>query len=98
MGGAAVGAADQRATRGENGSVCSPRRGEGNASATYPSLANFAWQEGYSAFSVSKSQEDAVKVYITKQREHHQEQDFKSELIRLLEAHAINVDKRYVFD
>ena len=65
---------------------------------TYPSLASFAWQEGYSAFSVSKSQENAVKAYIARQREHHQQEDFKSELMRLLEAHAIEVDKRYVFD
>ena len=66
--------------------------------ATYPPLASFAWQEGYSAFSVSKSQEDAVKAYIAKQREHHRKEDFKSELMRLLEAHAIDMDERYVFD
>ena len=28
---------------------------------TYPALAAFGWQEGYSVFSVSKSQEEAVK-------------------------------------
>ena len=28
---------------------------------TFPTLSAFAWQEGYSVFSVSKSQEDAVK-------------------------------------
>ncbi len=68
------------------------------AATTYPSLASFAWQEGYSAFSVSKSQENAVKAYIARQREHHQQEDFKSELMRLLDAHAIEVDGRYVFD
>jgi REP element-mobilizing transposase RayT len=66
--------------------------------ATYPLLANFAWQEGFSAFSVSKSQEDAVKAYIARQREHHRKEDFKSELMRLLDAHAIEVDARYAFD
>lgn len=65
---------------------------------TYPSLAGFAWQEGYSAFSVSKSQENVVKAYIARQREHHQREDFQSELMRLLEAHAIAVDERYVLD
>ncbi|MBX9926974.1 MAG: IS200/IS605 family transposase [Hyphomicrobiaceae bacterium] len=65
---------------------------------TYPHLACFAWQEGYSAFSVSKSQENAVKAYITRQREHHQKEDFTSELMRLLDTHAIEVDQRYVFD
>lgn len=30
----------------------------------FPSRADFAWQEGYSVFSVSKSQEAAVKKYM----------------------------------
>ena len=65
---------------------------------TYPQLATFSWQEGYSVFSVSKSQEDAVKAYIARQAEHHAKEDFKSELMRLLRAHAVEVDERYVFD
>ncbi len=65
---------------------------------TYPQLAAFGWQEGYSAFSVSKSQEDAVKAYIARQAEHHAKEDFKSELMRLLRARAVEVDERYVFD
>ena len=65
---------------------------------TYPQLAAFSWQEGYSVFSVSKSQEDAVKAYIARQAEHHAKEDCKSELMRLLRAHAIDVDERYVFD
>lgn len=63
-----------------------------------PALGEFAWQEGYSVFSVSKSQETAVKRYITGQREHHAKEDFKSELLRLLRAHGIEFDERYVFD
>ena len=43
---------------------------------THPQLAAFAWQEGYSVFSVSKSQEDAVKSYIARQAEHHAKEDF----------------------
>lgn len=31
---------------------------------TFPTLRAFAWQESYSVFSVSKSQEDAVRAYI----------------------------------
>jgi REP element-mobilizing transposase RayT len=64
----------------------------------HPQLAAFAWQEGYSVFSVSKSQEDAVKAYIARQAEHHAKEDFKSELMRLLRAHAVEVDERYVLD
>jgi putative transposase len=65
---------------------------------TYPTLAAFSWQEGYSVFSVSKSQEEAVKAYIAKQAEHHSQEDFKSEHLRLLRAHGVAFDERYVFD
>lgn len=65
---------------------------------TFPELGAFAWQEGYSVFSVSTSQEKAVKTYIANQAEHHREEDFKSELLRLLRAHRIDFDERYVFD
>ena len=58
----------------------------------------FAWQEGYGVFSVSTSQEPAVKAYIAGQREHHHKEDFKSELLRLLRAHDVEFDERYVFD
>src|SRR5258708_273434 len=36
---------------------------------TFPALGLFKWQEGYSVFSVSKSQEQAVKTYIAGQAE-----------------------------
>jgi len=65
---------------------------------TLPKLSAFAWQEGYSVFSVSKSQEDAVKKYIAAQAEHHKKEDFRSELLRLLRAHGIEFDERYVFE
>ena len=65
---------------------------------TFPALGAFAWQEGYAAFSVSKSQEPNVKRYIANQREHHAKDDFKSELLRLLRAHEIDFDERYIFD
>jgi REP element-mobilizing transposase RayT len=65
---------------------------------TFPNLAEFAWQEGYSVFSVSKSQERAVKNYIAGQAEHHKKGGFKSELLRLLRLHRIEFDERYVFE
>ena len=65
---------------------------------TYPHLAAFAWQEGYSVFSVSKSQEAAVKKYIAGQAEHHKKEDFTSELLRILRAHGVEFDEKYVFD
>jgi putative transposase len=65
---------------------------------TYPTLSMFAWQEGYSVFSVCKSQENAVKTYIANQRAHHAQHDFRTELLGLLSAHGIDFDERYVFD
>jgi len=64
----------------------------------YPALGAFAWQEGYSAFSVSKSQEEAVNTYIAGQAAHHTKEDFRSELLRLLRAHGVEFGERYVFD
>ena len=64
----------------------------------FPECADFAWQEGYSVFSVSKSQEDVVRNYIARQREHHHKEDFRSELLRFLRAHGVEFDERYVFD
>lgn len=65
---------------------------------TLPELSAFAWQEGYSVFSVSKSQEDALKRYIKGQAEHHRTEDFKSELLRMLHANEVDFDEKYVFD
>lgn len=65
---------------------------------TFPALTDFAWQEGDGVFSVSKSQEPAVKSYIAGQREHHQQTDYKSEFLKLLRAHDVEFDERYVFD
>jgi len=64
---------------------------------TYPESATFAWQEGYAVFSVSKSIEPGVKEYIAHQAEHHRKNDFKDELLALLNAHGVEFDARYVF-
>ena len=65
---------------------------------TFPRLGAFAWQEGYSVFSVSKSREKYIKEYIAGQREHHRTRDFKAELLWLLRENEIEFDERYVFD
>lgn len=65
---------------------------------SFPALDSFAWQEGYSVFTVSQSQESAVKKYIAGQAEHHRKEDYKTELLRLLKAHGVEFDERYVFD
>ena len=65
---------------------------------TFPECAAFAWQEGYSVFSVSKSEEQAVKKYIAGQAEHHKRESFQSELLQMLRANGVTFDERYVFD
>src|SRR5690242_11496265 len=40
-------------------------------------IEDFAWQEGYGAFSVSASQTDSVIAYIEHQREHHAKKSFE---------------------
>ena len=57
----------------------------------------FAWQEGYGAFSVSKSNIDAVVKYIANQEAHHRKISFEDEFIALLKKHGIEYDPRYVF-
>jgi len=65
---------------------------------TFANVAAFAWQEGYSVFSVSKSVESEVKMYIESQVEHHRRRDFKEEILALLRVHGISFDERYVFE
>jgi putative transposase len=57
----------------------------------------FAWQEGYGAFSVSKSSERNVMKYIRRQKEHHRRRGFKGEFIDLLDRHGIDYDRRYIW-
>lgn len=63
---------------------------------TFPSLGDFAWQEGYGAFSVSKSAMGDVIAYIQRQEEHHREMTFEEEFLLLLKKHEIDYDPRYV--
>jgi hypothetical protein len=63
-----------------------------------PSLADFAWQNGYGVFSIGRSQLDDVRGYIAGQEEHHRKFSFQDELRRLLERYEIAFDERYVWD
>ena len=58
----------------------------------------FSWQEGYGAFSYSRSQRDNVIQYIMKQEEHHAKQTFKDEYLELLKKFEIPFDEKYVFE
>ncbi len=63
---------------------------------TFAGASGFAWQEGYAAFSVSRSGQAAVQGYIENQEEHHRRRDFKEELLALLCAHDIEFNPRYI--
>jgi putative transposase len=59
-------------------------------------IADFAWQEGYGAFSVSASQTESVIRYIENQREHHARRSFDEEFVELLKRYGIEYDPAHV--
>jgi REP element-mobilizing transposase RayT len=65
---------------------------------TLPGESDFGWQEGYAAFSVSRSNVPKVAAYIAGQAEHHRTMTFEDELVALLKRHGVEYDPRYVFD
>ena len=58
----------------------------------------FNWQEGFGAFSYSKSQLDTVVNYILRQKEHHMKQSFKDEYMEFLERFGVDYHEKYLFD
>ena len=56
----------------------------------------FAWQEGYGAFSVSASQTDDVIRYIEAQAAHHAKRSFEDEFIEFLRKYGVEFDPAYV--
>lgn len=59
-------------------------------------LKDFAWQTGYSAFTVSKSGLPNLRKYIENQEEHHKKISFVDELLALLTKHEIDYDEKYL--
>jgi REP element-mobilizing transposase RayT len=57
----------------------------------------FSWQEGYGAFSYSKSQLSAVADYIENQKQHHKKKTFLEEYKKILNDFKIEYDERYIF-
>jgi REP element-mobilizing transposase RayT len=58
----------------------------------------FNWQEGFGAFSYSKSSIDNVIKYIMNQEEHHKKITFKEEYINFLEKFEIEYNEKYLFE
>ena len=65
--------------------------------ANFPEAGRFAWQDGYAAYSVSQSALGKVADYIGNQREHHRVHTFEEEYRKLLDAHEVAYDEKYLF-
>ena len=58
----------------------------------------FRWQEGYGAFSYSRSQRDRVIRSIMRQETHHRKSTFRDEYLDLLNKYEIPYDEKYLFE
>ena len=61
-------------------------------------LGKFQRQDGYGAFSYSRSQIDDVYKYIVNQEYHHKSVKFRVEYIEMLEKARVEFDEKYLFD
>jgi len=61
-------------------------------------FAEFHWQDGYGAFSVSESGVETCIRYIDNQTTHHVRLSFQQELLMLLRKHHVEYDERYMWD
>jgi hypothetical protein len=60
-------------------------------------MGRFSWQEGYGAFSYSKSQIPQVARYIETQEEHHKKKTFIDEYRKILTDFGLEYDEKYLF-
>jgi REP element-mobilizing transposase RayT len=63
-----------------------------------PKFAQFFWQAGYGAFSLSQSAVEDVRRYIRNQHQHHQRTSFQDEFRTFLRRYEVEFDERYVWD
>jgi putative transposase len=57
----------------------------------------FSWQEGFGAFSYSRSQLDDVVHYIQDQQKHHSQKSFREEYVEFLNKFEVEYDPKYIF-
>lgn len=57
----------------------------------------FKWQEGYGAFSYSRSHVKAVVDYILNQQEHHRKRTFLEEYQQFLDQFEVDYDSKQLF-
>ncbi len=58
----------------------------------------FNWQEGYGAFSYSRSHIDKVIKYIANQKEHHTKLTFHDEYRKILDNFNVQYDGKYILE
>jgi putative transposase len=58
---------------------------------------DFAWQEGYGAFSVSASHLPVVRDYIEQQPQHHTKRSYEDEFLTLLRKTGVGFEPEQVF-
>ena len=57
----------------------------------------FSWQEGYGAFSYSKSQLPRLINYVENQKAHHSKKTFLKEYVEFLDKFEVAYEDRYLF-
>ena len=65
--------------------------------ATFPGMKTFHWQDGYGAFSISKSRVDRTIEYIDNQEEHHHVKTFKEEYLDFLRANGVAPEEPFIW-
>jgi putative transposase len=63
----------------------------------FPNMEDFAWQNGYGAFTVSTSQIPVVERYIAQQKNHHSKSTFRDEFVQMLAVNEIEFDEKYLW-
>ncbi len=65
---------------------------------TFPEIKSkeFAWQQGFGAFSISVSSIDDTVRYIRNQEQHHQKKSFRNEFENFLRKHKIEFDPKHI--
>lgn len=59
-------------------------------------LRDFAWQEGYAAFTVGWREREIVRGYIDAQEEHHGSRSYAEEVVVLLNDHGVDFDLKFL--
>jgi REP element-mobilizing transposase RayT len=60
-------------------------------------VGHFAWQEGFGAFSYSRSQLPSVIQYIQNQEQHHGKKTFLEEYVDFLKIFEVDYNESYIF-